>query len=174
MWVVPLKDRKSIAITKAFQEILDEFGHKKNKVWVGKGSEVYKRSMKSRLQDIEIEMYSTRNKGKSVVAEGFIRTLKNKIYNYMAPISKCSNAYHSTIKMKPIDVKSSTYIDFNKENNKKDPKLKVGDHVRITKYKEGYVLNWSGEVFVIKKIENTTQWAYVTKNLNGEEFVRTF
>ena len=96
-------------------------------------------------------MYSTNNEGKSVVAERFIRTLKNKIYKYMTSISKniCinkladivseySNTYHRTIKMKPVDVKhmkSSIYIDFGKKNNKEDPKVEVGVHVRISKYK---------------------------------------
>ena len=104
-------------------------------------------------------MYSTHNEGKSVVAERFIRNLKNKIYKYMTSISKnlyidklddivnkYNNTYHRTIKMKPVDVKPSIYIDFNKENSKEGPKFKVGDHVRISKYKnvyaKGYVPNW--------------------------------
>ena len=94
-------------------------------------------------------MYSTHNEGKSVVAERFIRTLKNKIYKYMTSISKnvyidelvdimdeYNNTYHTTIKMKPIDVKDNTYINADKEINNKDPKFKVGDHVRISKYKK--------------------------------------
>ena len=93
-------------------------------------------------------MYSTRNEGKSVVGERFNRTLKTKIYKYMTSISKnvyidklddivneYNNTYHRTIKMKPVDVKDNTYIDFKKEINDKDPKFKVGDHVRISKYK---------------------------------------
>ena len=89
-------------------------------------------------------MYSTHNTGKSVIAERFIRTLKNKIYKYMTSISKnvyidkledivneCNNTYHRAIKMKPIDVKDNAYIDFGKEVNDNDPKFKVGDHVRI-------------------------------------------
>ena len=113
-------------------------------------------------------MYSTNNEGKSVVAERFIRTLKNKIYKYMTSISKnvyidklndivneYNNTYHTTIKMKPIDVKDNTYINIDKEVNNKVPKFKVGDHVRISKYKnifaKGDTPNWSEEVFVIKK-----------------------
>ena len=93
-------------------------------------------------------MYSIHNEGKSVFAERFIRTLKNKIYKYMTAISKnvyidklddivdeYNNTYHKTIKMKPLDVKDNTYIDFKKGINDKDPKFKVGDHVRISKYK---------------------------------------
>ena len=124
------------------------------------------------MQDNDIEIYSTHNEEKSVAAERLIRILKNKIYKYMTSISKkvyinkldgifnkYNNTYHSIIKMKSVDVKSSTYIDFNKENNKKDPRFEVGDHVKLSKYKnifaEGYALNWSEEVFVSKKVKNT-------------------
>ena len=104
--------------------------------------------MKSWLQDNDIEMYSTHNKGKSVVAERLIRTLKNKICKYMTSVSKnvyigesvdsfnkYNNTYHSTIKIKPANIKSNTYIDFGIENIDKDSKFKVGDHIRISKYK---------------------------------------
>ena len=93
-------------------------------------------------------MDSLHNEGKSVVAEIFIRTLKNKIYKYMASISKYvyinklddivneyDNAYHKIFKMKPVDLKSSRYIDSSKEINDEDPKFKIGDIVRISKYK---------------------------------------
>ena len=70
-----------------------------------------------------------------------------------------NNAYHRTIKMKPVDVKDNTYTNFKKEVNDKDPKFKVGDHVRISQYKnifaKGYTPNWSEEGFVIKKVKNT-------------------
>ena len=100
------------------------------------------------IKDNNIVMYSTNNEGKSVIAERFIRTLKNKVYKYMTSTSKnvyidklddivkeYNNTYHTSIKMKPVDVKDNTYIDFKKEINNKDPKFKVGDHVRISKYK---------------------------------------
>ena len=105
-------------------------------------------------------MYSTYNEGKSVVAERFIRTLKNKIYKHMAAVSKniyfdvlnniadkYNNTYHNAIKMRPID------------SNVKDPKFKISNNVRISKHKnifaKGYALNWSEEVFVLSKIKNT-------------------
>ena len=136
-------------------------------------------------------MYSAHNEGKSVVAERFIRMLKSKIYNYMTSISKnvyinklddivneYNNKYHTTIKMKPIDVKDNTYINTSKKINYKDPKFKVGDRVRISKYKnifpKGYMPNWSEEVFVIKKVKNTVPWTYVIDDLNGEEIIETF
>ena len=87
-WVVPLKDKEGVTITNAFQKHLDESKRKPNKIWVDKGSEFYNRSMKSWLQDNDIEMYSAYNEGKSVVAERFIRTLKTKIYKCMTSISK--------------------------------------------------------------------------------------
>ena len=136
-------------------------------------------------------MYSTHNEGKSVVAERFIKTLKNKIYKHMTAISKnvnfnalndavdgYDNTYHKTIKMKAIDVKSDSFAEYNEESNEKDPKFKVGDHVRISKYKnifaKLYAPNWSEEIFVIKKIKNTAPWTYVISDLNGEEIIGSF
>ena len=130
-------------------------------------------------------MYSTRNKAKSVIAERFIRTLKNKIYKYMTSIlenvyidklddivNEYYNTYYRTIKVKPADVKGNTYINIGKEVNDKDPKFKIGDRVRISKYKnifsKGYTSNWSEEVFVIKKVKNTVPCTYFSNDLNGE------
>ena len=190
-WVIPLKDKKGISIVNAFQITLKEPNRKPNKTWVDKGSEFYNSSFKKWLKVDDIEMYSTNNEGESVIAERFIRTLKNKIYEYMTSISKnvyidklddivkkYSNTYHTLIKMKPVDVKDNTYIDFKKEVNDKNPKFKVGDHVGISKYKnifaKGYMPNWSEEIFIIKKIKNTVPWTYVLNDLNGEEIIGTF
>ena len=136
-WVVPLKDKKGISIVKAFQIILKQSNRKPNKIWVDKGSKFYNAYFKNWLQD-NIVMCSTHNEGKSVVAERFIRTLKSKIYKYMTSISKIvyinnlddivneyNNTYHTTIKMKPIDVKDNTYINTSKKINYKDPNLKL-------------------------------------------------
>ena len=87
-WVVPLKDKTGISIVNAFQKILDKSGCKPNKIWVDNGSEFYNNSFKKWLKDNDIEMYLIHNEGKSVVAERFIRTLKNKIYKYMTAVSK--------------------------------------------------------------------------------------
>ena len=117
-------------------------------------------------------MYSMHNEGKFVVAERFIRTLKNRIYKYMTWISKYvfidklndivnkyNNTYHSTIKMKPVDVKWNTYINSSKEINDKDHKFKIDDTVRISKYQNiftnGYTPNWSKQIFLIIKIKYT-------------------
>ena len=120
-------------------------------------------------------MYTTYNEGKSVVAERFIRTLKNKINEYMTSIlknmyidklddivNKYTNTYNSAIKVKPDNVKSNTYIDFSKEIGYKDTEFEIDDIIRISKYKnifaKVYTLNWSEDVFVIKKIQNTVLW----------------
>ena len=162
-------------IVNAFQKKLKEPDRKPNKIWVDKGSEFYNNYFKKWLQDNDIVMYSTNNEGKSVVAERLIRTLKTKIYKYMTVISKkgyidklddtvkeYNNTYHTSIKMKPVNVKYDTYINFQKEINHKDPKFKVGDHVRISKYQnifaKGYMHNWSEELFIISKIKNTVAW----------------
>ena len=88
-------------------------------------------------------------------------------------VNKYNNINHRTIQMKPIDVKDNTYIVFGKEVNDNDPKFKVGDHVRISQYKnvfaKGYTPNWSEKIFVIKKIENTVPWTYIINDLNGED-----
>ena len=93
-------------------------------------------------------------------------------------VNKYNNKYHNTIKMKPADVISNTYMESSKEINNKDPKFKFGDTVRISKYKsifaKGYTPNWSEEAFVIKKAKNTLSWTYITSDLNGEEIVGTF
>ena len=191
-WVVPSKDKKGISIVKAFQSILKQSNSRKPiKILVDKGSEFYNAYFKKWLRYNDIVMYSTHNEGKSVVAERFIRTLKGKIYKYMTSISKnvyidklddivdeYNNTYHTTIKIKPIDVKYNTYINADKKINNKDPKFKVGDHVRISKYKniftKAYMPNWSKEIFVIKKIKNTVPWTYVINDLNGEEIIGSF
>ena len=174
-WVVPLKDKKDLRIVNAFQKVLDKPDRKTNKIWADKRSEFYYSSFKKWFKDNDIEKYSIHNEGKSVVAKRLIRTLKSKIYKYMASVSKgvytdklddavneYNNTYHRKIKMKPVDVKDNAYIDFSKKINNKDPKFKVGDHIRISKYKNIFAkdntLNWSAEVFVIKEVKNTVPW----------------
>ena len=93
-------------------------------------------------------------------------------------VNKYNNIYHSTIKMKPVDVKSNTYIDSREEVNNKNPKFKIGGIVRISKYNNIFskvdIPNWSEEVFVITKVKNTVPWIYAINDLNGEEIVGNF
>ena len=190
-WVVPLKDKKGISIVDDFQKLLDDSSRKPNKIWVDKGREFYNNSFKKWLKDNDTEMCSIHNEGKSVVAETFIRTLKTKIYKYMTLVSKnvyinklhdimdeYSNTYHRTIKMKPTDVKDNTYIDSKKEVYDKDPKFKVGDHVRSSKYKiifaKGYIPNWSEEVFFVSKIKNTVPWTMLLMILMVKKLLEHF
>ena len=136
-------------------------------------------------------MYSTYNEGKSVVAERFIRTLKNKIFKHMTAVSKnvyfdvlddilnkYKNTVHRAIKMKPIEVTSDSYAEYNEDSNKNEPKFKVGDCVRISKHKtvfaKGYTQNWSEEVFVVSKIKNTVPWTFVISDLNDEPIAGMF
>ena len=136
-------------------------------------------------------MYSTNSEEKSVLAERFIRNLTTKVYKYMTSVSKnvfidklddivneYDNTYRRTINMKPVDVKDNAHIDSAKEVNDKDFKFKVGDHVRISKYKnivaKGYTPNLSEEVFVVKKVKSTVAWTYFINDFNGEEILGTF
>ena len=189
-WVIPIKDKKGASIVNAFQKIISE-GRKPNKIWVDQGSEFYNKSFADFSKINNIEMYSAFNEGKSVVAERFIKTLKNKIYKHMTAISKniyvdvlddiankYNNTVHRTIKIKPIDVTDDSFAEYYEESNKKDPKFKIGDHVRISKDKnifaKGYAPNWSEEVFVINKINNTVKWTYAISDLNGVEITGSF
>ena len=136
-------------------------------------------------------MYSTFNKGKSFLAERFIRTLKNKIFKHMTAISKnvyfdvlddivnkYNNTVHKTIKMKPIDVTDDSFAECNEESNKKNPKFNVGDHVRISNYKDvfakGYTPNWSEEIFIIKEVKDTVPWTYSISDINNEKILGSF
>ena len=176
-FVIPLKDKKGISIVNAFDKIIKQSNRKPNKIWVDQGGEFYNNVFEKWLSDNDINMYSTYNEGKSVVAERFIRTLKNKLYKHMTAagknvyydvledvVNKYNNTKHSTIKMKPIDVGDNNkrvYID---EHNEKDSRFKVGDRVRISKFKnifaKGYTPTWSSEIFIIDKINDTVPYKY--------------
>ena len=189
-FVVSLKDKKGISIFNGFNKIIKQSGRKPNKIWVDKGSEFYNHVFKKWLSDNDIIMYSTFNEGKSVVAERFIRTLKNKLYEHMTTTGKnvyynilddvlngYNNTKHNPIKMEPIGVKNNkrVYID---EHNKKSARYNVGDRVRISKFKnifaKGYTPNWSKEIFIVDKINDTVPYTYNLKDLNGEEIIGSF
>ena len=137
-WVISIKDKKGTNTVNAFKKIILE-GRKPNKIWVDQSSEFYNKSSIDFLKINNTEMYSTYNEGKSVVAERFIRTLKNKIFKHMTAISKniyfdvlddivdkYNNTVHRIIKMKPIEVTNGYYVEYNEDpSNKKDPKSKL-------------------------------------------------
>ena len=190
-FVIPLKDKKGFTIVNAFNKIIKQSNRKPNKIWVDQGGEFYNNVFKKWLSYNDIIMYSTYNEGKSVVAERFIRTLKNKLYKNMTTtsknvyydvlndvVNKYNNTKHSTIKVKPTDVKDNNkrvYID---EHNEKDSRFKVGDRVRISKFKnifaKGYIPNWSKEIFIVDKINDTVPYTYNLKDLNDEEIIGSF
>ena len=106
-------------------------------------------------------------------------TSKNVYYDVLDDvIDKYNNIYHKTIKMKPINVKDDSFAKCDEKSNEEDPKFKVGDHVRISKFKnvfaKGYTPNWREEIFVVKKIKSTVPWTYIISDLNGEEIVGSF
>ena len=193
-FVIPLKDKKGISILNAFDKRIKQSSRKPNKIWVdqGGGREFYNNIFNKWLSDNDIIMYSTYNEGKSVVAERFIRTLKSKLYKHMTAIgknvyydvlddavNKYNNTKHITIKMKPIDVRDNNnkrvYID---EHSEKRSRFKVGDRNRISKFKnifaKGYTPNWSKEIFIADKINNTVPYTYNLKDLNDEEIIGSF
>ena len=93
-------------------------------------------------------------------------------------VNRYNNTYHNTIKMKSVDVKSNSHINFSKGVNNEDPKLKIGDNVKISNYKnvfaKCYAPNWPKEVFVITKVKNSVPWTHVISDLKGEEIFGTF
>ena len=161
--LLPLKDRRGIIIIHAFQKIVSKGGKaesegqcKPNKLWVDQGDEFCNNLSKGFLKINNIEMYSTCNEGKSVVAERFIRTLKNMIFTHMTAVPKnvcfdvsdnIVNTYnktvHRTIKMKPIDVASNFCSECNEDSNRNRPKFKVGDRVNISKNKNIFAKGYS-------------------------------
>ena len=162
-----------------FKKIISK-GRKPNKIWV----EFYNKLFQRFLKINSIKIFSTYNEGKSVVSERFIRTVKNKIFKHMTAVSKFffdvlddvlkkdNNKAHRSINMKPFDFTSDSYAEYNEDSNVTKTKFKVGDCVRISKYKnifaKGYTQNWSEEVFAFRKIKNTVPWTYVISDLNGE------
>ena len=191
-FVIPLKNKKGISIVNAFDKIIKQSNNRKpNKLWGDQGSEFYNNVFEKWLSGNDIIMYSTYNEGKSVVAERFIRTLKNKLYKHMTAtgknvyydvlddvVNKYNNTKDSTIKMKPIHVKDNNkrvYID---EHNEKERRFKVGDRVTISEFKnifaKGYTPNWSKEIFIVDKMNDTVPYTYNLKDLNDEEIIGSF
>ena len=193
VWSVPIKDKTGKTITNTFQSIVKTSKRKPNKLWVDNASEFYNNVFKKWLVENEIKMYSTFNEGKAVVIERFNRTLKNKMYKYFTAnntykyvdvlpdlINEYNNHKHSTIKMTPTEasmkynekvIQNDVYSIHDKTIYKS--KFKVGDRVRISKYKrtlfdKGYTPNWSEEVFVIVGIQHTNPTTYIIKDYNNE------
>ena len=196
-WVIPIKDKKGETITNAFKGIINN--RKPTYLWTDKGTEFYNSTFKDYLKENGITLYSTQNVEKSSVIERFNRTLKGKmfkeftvqnstVYTDILPkiVEEYNNTYHSTIKMKPKEAsmkknESITYLNsyHSKAPKKlKKPFFKIGDKVRISKYREifdkSYKGNWSEELFIIKEIQPTIPITYKIKDLLGEDIEGSF
>ena len=197
-WIAPLKDKKGETVTQAFKTILKE-GRKPEYLWTDKGKEYYNKHFKDLLEKNKITLYSTENEEKSSVCERWNRTIKSKmwknfsvqgntVYLDMLPklVKQYNNTKHSSIKMTPIEAskkKNEGTVHFNLYGDMKPlsakPKFKVGDKVRISKYKrkvfdKGYTPNWTEEVFTVDKIQYSNPITYKLKDLNNEEIQVSF
>ena len=197
-WIVPLKDKKGESVTEAFKSIFKE-GRRPQYLWVDKGKEFYNKNLKDLLEKNGIHMYSTENEEKSSVVERWNRTIKSKMWKQftvqgntmyldMLPkiLKQYNNTKHSSIKMTPVEASKKSNegtVYFNlygdTETLKHKPKFKVGDKVRISKYKrnvfdKGYTPNWTEEAFIVDKIQYTNPFTYKLKDLNDEEIQGSF
>ena len=180
-------------ISNAFRKFLDTSACKPNKIWVYHTSVVSFSlcNWKSWLHDNSNQIYLASIEGESVVAERFIKTYKNKIYKHMTEVlknlyiskvdeidGKYNNTYHRTNQVKPANFVSDMYIEYAVERNGKDLEFKVGDHVRISKYKDifakGFTPSWSEKVFMIKKVKHTVLWTYIINDLHNEKLLKNF
>ena len=190
-FVILLKSKTGSAVVDAFEEILNKTGRKPNNIWVDQGKEFCIKDIKSWLVDRGIGMYSTYNEGKSLIAERFIRTLKNKLYKHMTAVSsdvyydalddivdKYNNTYHNSIKKKPVDVTNNDYEGYVCEFDEKKTFFNVGDKVRISKYKDifakGYTPNWTREVLIVRNVKGTMSRTYEIADTNGDGIIGTF
>ncbi|KAL9986619.1 hypothetical protein ACROYT_G000790 [Oculina patagonica] len=197
-WIVSLKDKKGETVTQAFKTIFKE-GRKPQYLWTDKGKEYYNKNMKELLEKNSITLYSTENEEKSSVCERWNRTIKtrmwkqftaqgNTTYLDMLPklLKQYNNTKHSSIKMTPVEAsrkKNEGLVYFNlygdMETSKPKPKFKIGDKVRISKYKrnifdKGYTPNWTEEIFTIDKIQYTNPITFKLKDLNNEDIQGSF
>ncbi|KAL9954666.1 hypothetical protein ACROYT_G042231 [Oculina patagonica] len=197
-WIVPLKDKKGETVTQAFITIFKE-GRKPQYLWTDKGKEYYNKNIKELLEKNGITLYSTENEEKSSVCERWNRTIKTQMWKQftvqgntqyldMLPklVKEYNNTKHSSIKMTPTEAskkKNEGIVYFNLYGNMEQvsskPKFKIGDKIRISKYKrkvfdKGYTPNWSEEIFKINKIQYTNPITYKLKDLNNEEIGGSF
>ena len=197
-WIVPLKTKTGLEVSKAFESIFKK--GKPKKLWVDKGKEYYNKNMLDLLAKNNIEIYSTENEEKSSVCERWNRTIKEKMYKrftmqnntvYIEILPKILASYNNSknrsIGMTPNEARKrenygkvyfNLYGDLAESQNGK-PAFKIGDTVRISKYKrktfdKGYTPNWTEEVFLISEIQPTNPITYKIKDLNGEEIKGTF
>ena len=196
-WIIPLKDKKGKSVTEAFETIFRD--RKPQYIWVDKGKEFHNKYLKDLLDKNGIHMYSIENEEKSSVVERWNRTIMSKMWKQftvqgntqyldMLPkiLKQYNNTKHSSIKMTPTEAskkinEGTVYFNLygDTETLKKKPKCKIGDMVRISKYKrnvfdKGYTPNWTEEVFTVDKFKYTNPITYKLKDLNDEEIQGSF
>ena len=197
-WLIPLKDKKGETVTEAFKTILKE-GRKPEYLWTDKGKEYYNKHFKDLLEKNKITLYSTENEEKSSVCERWNKTIKTKMWKQFTVqgntqyldilpelVKQYNNTKHSSIKMTPTEAskkKNQGIVYFNLYGDMEQvsfkPKFKVGDRVRISKYKrktfdKGYAPNWTEEIFTVDKIQYSNPITYKLKDLNYEEIKGSF
>ena len=193
-----MNDKKGETVTEAFKSIFKE-GRIPKYIWVDKGKEFYNKHLNDLVEKHNVQMYSTENEEKSSVVERWNRTIKTKMwkqftvqgntqYLEMLPkiLKQYNNTKHSSIKMTPIEASKkknegivyfNLYGDMDQVTSK--PKFKIGDKVRISKYKrkgydKGYTPNWTEELFTIDNIQYTNRITYKIKDLRGEDIQGSF
>ena len=191
-WALPLKAKTGKQMIELFGKLFKE--RKPKKLWTDAGKEFMNKEFKTFLNDNNIELYQTYNEGKAVVIERWNRTLKEKMWRHFTEtksnkyldilpklVNQYNNTYHNTIKMTPTEgsmVENKHKINYISTITKEKPKFKIGDRVRIYKYKKqfskGYETNWTEEIFVISEIMKTSPITYKIKDLNGEDIVGSF
>lgn len=199
-WAEPLKSKNKIDVTTAFENILNKSQRKPVNLQTDSGTEFYNTSFQMLMKKFNINHYSTFSTKKASIVERLIKTIKNKLYkcfsmngNYkwyvtvlQDTLKMYNNTKHRTIKCKPVEVNKCNELNV-KDNIKRThkhisfrcvPKFKVGDSVRISKYKhvfkKGYTPNWSTEIFTIKKVNNTTPTTYHIEDQRKQAILGTF
>ena len=188
-WGVPLKSKTGDSVVSAFKTITTN--RKPKLLWVDHGSEFYNKTFKEWLKKNDIHMYSTENEGKAVVVERFNRTLKSRMWKHFTArstkvyidvlqklVDNYNNSKHHTIGMTPMEASLGKPIEQLYEPIADEPVFQVGDKVRITVEKrmfaKGYTLNWTEEVFVIRKVLPTYPVTYKVKDLADEPITGSF
>lgn len=196
----PLKNKTGKEVTQAMESILKSMDHPIRNIHVDMGNEFYNSTMKNMLKERNINLYSTFTTKKAAIVERFNRTLKNKMWkqfslrgsykwiDILQPLIKeYNNTKHRTIKMKPIDVNEKnehnllkTVYNYDTLSNQKKrvkTKFKIGDFVRMSKYKhvfsKGYTPNWTTEIFKINRVQHTDPITYLLTDLEGNEIKGT-
>jgi len=198
-WSIPLKNKTGQTTAEAFRKVAKESGRIPRHLWVDKGKEFYNKDVNNWLKENNIIMYSTYSEHKSCVVERFNRTLKEQMWkrftaentrNWIDMLDKLINDYnnkvHSTIEMTPVEASQKenemkaiqNTLDKTRSIPIRKPKLKIGNKVRLSRTKQifekGYLPNWSEELYVIDKVQNTIPVTYKLKDLLGEEIEGSF